>query len=269
MKRKLFQIFIFFFLCIIVIISIIFFFVLPTPADFTQLESKRLPILIAHSGGVVDGLTYTNSAEAVSQSLQNGYDFIELDLIETSDQKIGAAHYIEYFNKITRFENNNNSLTSKEFKSRKIHGTMHPLLTEDINKIFTGSKAYLVTDKIDNFKLINKEFTFNKDQILVETFSYQDYVRALNEGIKYPMLSIGPYRNLRKYWPLILTKKIKIITISVLMLKLYKEDIQYLHDKGIIIFVWTSNDKDFILNYGGVTVSGFYTDSITYNDLYK
>lgn len=69
------------------------------------------------------------------------------------------------------------------------------------------------------------------------------------------------------YWPLFLTKKVKIITIPTYLISNCPDKLAQLIQKGIIIFAFTSNDKEFIKRHSGKTVTEFYTDSITYNNL--
>ena len=53
--------------------------------------------LIAHAGGGIDDQIYTNSKEALLQSIKKGFILIELDLIETKDKKLVAANSWESF----------------------------------------------------------------------------------------------------------------------------------------------------------------------------
>ncbi len=48
--------------------------------------------LIAHAGGGINGLKYTNSLEAMEQSIEHGFKMIELDLLISSDRRIVAVH---------------------------------------------------------------------------------------------------------------------------------------------------------------------------------
>lgn len=48
--------------------------------------------LIAHAGGGIDGVKYTNSKEALLQSIDTGYRLIEIDLLVSSDGEILGAH---------------------------------------------------------------------------------------------------------------------------------------------------------------------------------
>lgn len=66
------------------------------------LDLKPAPILnigenryIAHAGGAIDGIRYTNSSEAFIQAIDDGYRFIEFDLRLSLDGHYFGAHYIE------------------------------------------------------------------------------------------------------------------------------------------------------------------------------
>jgi hypothetical protein len=158
-------------------------------------------------------------------------------------------------------------LTSENVKSRKIYDSLHPILSDDINNIFQNTNLYLVTDKIEDHDLLIDEVDIGKENLLVEVFSYKSYVQSLQKGIRYPMLCIWNRPKLIFYLPLLLTNKIKMITIPADMINSCQQQLEYLYKKGVNIFAFTSNDKEFILKHGRKTVSGFYTDSITYQNL--
>lgn len=60
---------------------------------------------IAHAGGAIidkgEVFTYTNSKEALLQSIKEGFKFIELDLVLDLQGEIFAAHDYKHFYKIT------------------------------------------------------------------------------------------------------------------------------------------------------------------------
>lgn len=252
---------------ICLVVSILYFFIYPTPKTF-PIEDKTKPILIAHAGGVYEGKIYTNSIEAVEHSLNEGYDFIEIDLQILIDNKLGGIHDMAQFNKSIGLGDILDPISSKDFKKHKIYNTLSPLLSDDIVSIFSKNKVYLVTDKIENPELLEKEIPLDKKRMLVETFSYKTYLNHVKYGYDYPMLCIGGKEELEHYWPLFIMGKIKIITFPAEKILDSKEKLEQLIKKDIAIFAFSSNDKNFILKYGGYTVSGFYTDSITYHNLY-
>ena len=53
---------------------------------------------IAHAGGSIDGIQYTNSSEAFIKAIDDGYRFIGFDLRLSLDGHYFGAHYIDDFN---------------------------------------------------------------------------------------------------------------------------------------------------------------------------
>lgn len=157
---------------------------------------------IAHAGVAIvadeskgDIFTYTNSKEALIQSIDEGFNLIELDLALDKDGDIFAAHDYKHFYKITNAPNTNNSLAdylnesafappSKDYiKNAKIYGRFTPLDKDAINAIFTANPSvYLVTDKLQDFSAIENQLNFGKDRIIIEIFALRDYFRARKMG---------------------------------------------------------------------------------------
>jgi len=254
------------FVILCITVGIFHFFVYPSPDKF-PLQDKSKPILIAHAGGAYEGKTYTNSIEALSNSMQNGYNFIEIDLLLLSDDKLGGVHELDQFNEITGFNKDYTPVSSKDLKERRIYGNLHALQAEDIVDKFKNSDAYLVTDKTDDPRLIERDIPLDKKKMLVEAFSYKAYLNLLKNGYHYPMLCIGDKHSLDHYQPLFITGKVKMITIPVELIAQAQNELESLINKGVAIFAFTSNDIEFMKKYGGTAVTGFYTDSITYKDL--
>lgn len=65
------------------------------PAPILNIDEDRY---IAHGGGAIDGIRYTNSSEAFIQAIDDGYRFIEFDLRLSLDGHYFGAHYIDDFN---------------------------------------------------------------------------------------------------------------------------------------------------------------------------
>lgn len=145
--------------------------------------------LIAHGGGVGQ-YVYTNSIEAVENSIQQGFHFIEIDLLQTSDDRLVGGHDWVTFKKLTKYGDLSNSpLALDEVKDLKIREKLQPITGEDISELMAKYPDWiLVTDKIDNFELILKDIPY-PERIVVEVFSVKDYVKALQSGIKFPLFS--------------------------------------------------------------------------------
>jgi glycerophosphoryl diester phosphodiesterase len=229
----------------------------------------REPILIAH-GGYIDGKAYTNSVEALLESVKRGYRFIEIDLLKTSDGILFGAHDWESFNRITGGEVGA-ALTSFEIRDRKIYEKYSVLFPETINKVFTENPSLiLVTDKIEDFDAILNQIHFPnmQERLLVEVFSYQKYKEALKKGIKYPMLNRAGLDSLKSRLPYIKNGRIAIITVGFSEADRDKAELlETIVNSGAQVFAYTSNDLFFIKTHIGERVSGFYTDTIEPADL--
>ena len=217
---------------------------------------------IAHAGGGINNLKYTNSLEAINNSIKLGYKLIEIDLIETSDLKLVGAHDWDHFRSISKCCKDNEIPKLDDFRNYKIYDKFTTVDYKKINEIFLNNKdLILVTDKTNNFDLINTSFTFDKNRLIVEVFGKENYFKAIKNSIKNPMYStnINELDFIKKY-------NIKLIAVHskdfTLNKKIYKE----LSDNGTIIFVYSTNDINFFKENNN-SVSSFYSDFINIKNM--
>lgn len=139
---------------------------------------------IAHAGGAIGGYTYTNSRESLDSAQAKGYRYIEIDLSFTTDSILIAAHSWEKFNSMTGFSHLGcEAPSTEEFMSRRIHNNYTPMTADDIHQFFMQNKElYLVTDKISDPEVLAKYFPGLKERMVVEAFSYEDYIQLRKEG---------------------------------------------------------------------------------------
>lgn len=230
---------------------------------------------IAHAGGAIvaneskgEIFAYTNSKEALIQSIKEGFRLIELDLALDKDGDIFAAYDYKHFYKITNAPNINNSLAdylnesafappSKDYiKNAKIYGRFTPLDKDAINAIFTANPSvYLVTDKLQDFSAIENQLNFGKDRIIIEIFALSDYFRARKMGFKHAMFSTSDIA-------FALRHKIPFIAIHTSAIQSEKDTKlarEYVENGGCI-FAYSSNESDFINAHKGKSASAFYVD---------
>jgi len=233
----------------------------PRPAFFRNAEANR-DILIAHAGGGLDGLHYTNSRQALEAAIAAGFKFIELDLLLTCDGHLAAVHDWAHFRKISGGPESEACLDLADFKSRTIHGRLGVLGAGEINEIFSRHPGlYLVTDKIRDFEALTGQLNLPAERLLVEVFSYKDYVKALRKGL-YPMLSIGSAKRFRQYRGRFFFDRIAMIAIPQTLIPELEKELADLRDKGVVIFAFTANDSDYVKKYINRSVTGFYTDDL-------
>ena len=210
-------------------------FWLARPLEESTLNDNVLSsrYLIAHAGGSIDGYTYTNSKEAFTNALNNGFRYIELDLFKTSDGNIVCSH---------------DSSTFKLKPAMALHEAIH---------IWKERPFEFVVDKISDPQILNQYFKTNRAHVYVETFNIGEY-RQLKQTGYVPMLSVGGVRGLLKYMvtSLYCGKVDWIVTYyqtPEYMLRIYKR-------LGAHIAVYTVNDISYLNNHIGKDVDMVYTD---------
>lgn len=218
---------------------------------------------IAHGGGVKQ-FVYTNSKEALEDSIRKKFYFVELDMVETLDHHILAAHDWEYFRKKTGSQDGKKAMSLAEARSLKINGSFTPLSGNEIAEYMSNyPDLFLVTDKIKNYELLLKEIPF-PNRMIVEVFSIKDYVRALRAGVKYPALCVGKSRERIMQ---AMRHNIKLVTMEADK-RLFSEnlgDIKRFHDNGGVILLFYVNFSDadtydFLNVHLGKTFTKIYTN---------
>jgi hypothetical protein len=202
---------------------------------------------IAHAGGGIDGMTYTNSLEAVNQSLLKGFKVIELDLIKSSDGVLIAAHDWSNFKHIIGYKNfTDEPMHSVEIKRSKIYHKYTPITEVDIKRIlFANPDVLLFTDKTNDFGLI-KKLGFSS-RVYVEIFGIFDYFKAVSNGIDNPVLNVDVGQMGYAFDILtILLVKPKLVVLSEATVNRNPYYMNWLYHRGLKIFIYTSDDPSFI-----------------------
>lgn len=226
---------------IILLLGIVLFavlFWLTRPLEKSTLNDNVLShrFLIAHAGGAIDGLTYTNSKEALTNALDNGFHYIELDLSVTP-QGVVCSH---------------DSVKCGEKSLMTLNEAIH---------IWKERPFKFVVDKISDSQILNQYFETNRAHVYVETFNISEY-RQLKHNGYVPMLSVGDgARGLLKYMvtSIYCGKVDWIVTYyqaSEYMLRIYKR-------LGAKVIVYTVNDMSYLKKHIGKDVDMVYTDYLT------
>jgi hypothetical protein len=245
---------------------------------------------IAHAGGALDGLIYTNSVEALDLSYSKGCRLFELDLILTSDDKIVAAHDWNYYKTIAGYLGiiDNTPLTEQEFLSYKIYEKYTPLNMEGINNWFRAHPtATLITDKLNEPERINNEFKF-LDRVIMELFTWEAVDKAIELEIK-PMVSdnlvfgssekaiaLGIIPRNAEVFPfgeknienMLEDKKIEYICIDRNRIKWNEDLFRRLKNKGIKNYVYNLQPiggqpaEEYVWNYEMNFCYGMYADNL-------
>lgn len=219
---------------------------------------------IAHAGGEINEVRYSNTKEALDYSYQKGFRLFELDIIQTSDGKWVAAHD---WNMWSRFTDYQGTLppTLAEFKKRTIYGDYHTMDLTEINKWFEQHEdAVLVTDKVNDPIAFSKAF-IDKNRLIMELFSQLAVEEALQNGIKV-MMSQEPLMKLKGDKTDYLTiNNIEYVAVSRRIISSKEELLLNLKEKGIKVYVYNVNfdpgkDEKYVYDNELGLVYGMYAD---------
>lgn len=241
---------------------------------FSEIIVPEEMVLIAHAGGGIDGINYTNSLESFIENYDKGFRVFEFDFLLTSDNKIVARH--DWLETMEQTDSSNNlPLSYNEFISNKIYGSYTPL---DFKSVIELMKIYGDIDVI-----IDSKTTSSKDSIvfyekittelvgvdksiikrLMPQIFYQEDIKVINrKGFGDVIYVVGREKisnnNLKVFCNL---HNIKILSISkgIINIKLVQD---FLHE-GIMIFSYTVNDDSEFASYKKIGVKGVFTDFIS------
>lgn len=208
-------------------------------------EKSLTDVFVAHAGGAIEGFIYTNCLEALNLSYSKGCRMFELDILETAEGNLVAAHTWAYFKTITNYPGpiDGIPMTEEEFLSSKIREKFTPMNMADVIEWLAKHKdAVLMTDKINEPAML-KGFPF-KDRLVMELFTWEAVEEAIKEGIK-PMPSDNlifqldndsiPVPGIEKK---LSDLNIKYISISRRFIENNKEFLKRLKKKGIKTYVY-------------------------------
>ena len=228
---------------------------------------------IAHAGGAINGVPMTNSREALFSARDNGFKFIELDLLFTADSMLVACHSWEEYNAVVGADEKGNSApTLEEFLAHQLPEGFTPLTATEINDFFMAHDSlFLVTDKVSDAKVLNRFFPQLKKRMVVEAFNYKDYTELSEQGYAHVAYScmaddidVAPIKHLVFHW-LFPGKKIECVALHTSAFDYgYLKFLQAVANFKIALF--TVNKLEEVPQKYINDISFIYTDFLLPND---
>lgn len=232
--------------------------------------------LIYHAGGGIEGLDYTNSKEALQNTLDEGHRIVEIDFLYTADQKLVCAHFWK-----SLYEDGETIPTLKEFKEHKIFGKYSSMTAEElIAYMETYEDLYIIIDtKEENYGSVIADLVelsaFNT------TITDRFVIQLYDENSKAEFLKLYPFKRENflfttyKYGTELTNRIMKIcyeedIAVIAITYGLWdQETIEKFREKGFIIYEYTvnrPNQANVSLEKG---INSFYTDYLVEADLQR
>ncbi|MEP3209940.1 MAG: interleukin-like EMT inducer domain-containing protein [Maribacter sp.] len=228
---------------------------------------------IAHAGGEVNGIKSTNTKEALDQNYKKGFRLFELDIIETSDGQLVAAHDWKMWSRFTDYKGELPP-SHEEFMKHKIYGDYTTLDFKGINAWFAAHPdATLVTDKVNDPIAFADNFV-DKDRLIMELFSQMAIEEAARNGIQ-PMISQTPLLKIKGDKINYLTvNNVKYVALSRRILANETKLMLQLKENGIKVYVYNVNfdpgkDEKYVQENEIGLVYGMYADKWVFDPAKK
>ena len=232
--------------------------------------------LIYHAGGQIQGNSYTNSREAVENTLAEnpGKCVIEMDFLRTSDGVLVCTHTWEDV-----VVNWTGPMTAEEFLSQKIQGKYTPMTAENLLHIMKENpQMYLVTDTKEDEALStiigDLVALCGRDPDVLSRMIIQLYTGREKSDIQqiYPFADEQFLFTIYKWgkWCLQVAQICNEENVAVITLptgQMSEEDAARMKELGFTVYEHTINRADeaaLALERG---ISGIYTDNLTPADL--
>ncbi len=219
---------------------------------------------IAHAGGMIDGVKYTDSKEAMDFSYAQGFRLFELDILETSDHEYVAAHDWVHWKKEVRFSGET-PVSRAEFLKHKIRGKYSTLDMDGINSWFSAHPdAILVTDKVNDPEKFASKFV-DKDRLMMELFTLDAVEKAISLGVM-PLVSESAIAEIKKDMvTYLLNNKIGHLALSRRGIENKTTLLKRLRENGIKVYVYHVNfdpgkDEKYVFENEIGLVYGMYAD---------
>ncbi len=242
------------------------------PVETTGEEWFAEAPMIYHAGGEIHGSLYTNSREAVEETLSEGNFFIEIDLRYTSDGHLVCAHdWLDVYPVDC-------DPTLEEFLNTRIQGRFTPMTAADLIQIMRENpRMYLVTDiKGEDITqpIADLVALAEEDPAILERVIIQLYTGREKPAIK----EIYPFRDSQFLFTLYEwgvweyeaaqicnEENIAVLTVSHGLIP--DHDVAMLRDLGFTIYEHTVNRADVARLALARGISGIYTDTLYPEDL--
>ena len=224
---------------------------------------------VAHAGGAIDGLTYTNSGTALDASYARGFRTFEVDFNWTSDGALVLLHdWNDLFEEV--FESPCGRRSLAEFRGLHMVGGFRQMTAADLERwLAAHPDAYLITDvkerNLDALARMANEAPQLVSRIVPQVYAFSEFepVRALG----YKRIILALYRveatdDEVVSW----VAEHDVYAVSMWKPQARGPIVGRLARLGVPVYAHTENRLDMGSSLLADGVAGLYTDSLSPQD---
>ena len=229
--------------------------------------------MIYHAAGGIDGLSYTNSVEAMEKTLSEGKMAVEVDFNYTTDNRLVCVH-----NWSDAFYTLESAPSLKEFKALKIQGKYTPMTAEDVIEymkdypdlhIIIDTKHDSLNDVISTLSSITKNDADIMNRFIVQLYQPGEK-EVIDQNYDFPDKNylFTCYKYSTDYnviFDLCTKENINVVTVS--KGKFSAEALELFRANNIYVYEHTINRPEQAQIRLDAGVYGIYTDFISEDSL--
>jgi len=236
------------------------------PVSTQVKNSFELPPLVAHAGGRVEDLDYTNSLEAINTSYDKGFRYIELDLAWTEDKHLVLLH--DWDITMKQLFGVEGVRAKHDFKQLKMVNDLTQMTLDDLAEwLKTHRDVHIITDipegNVNGLIYIKEKYANIQDQFIPQIYGFDEYDAVKALGYKDIILTLYSEKlyddnaiiNFIRDHPVAAVTIPRWKAIAILPFKLNR--------LGIPVYAHTIDDKAVMNSLQSNWVYGIYTDNIT------
>lgn len=219
---------------------------------------------VAHAGGEVSGVPFSNSLEAFNNSYKKGFRFFEADFNWTSDNKLVLIH--DWDSACSGlFHVPSKRYTLGEYKKFKMLKNLTQMNFDQLAQwMRQHPDAYIVTDVKENnlpaLQTISQTQPQLMSHIIPQIYRLYEYTPTRRLGFNNVILTL--YQ--RDYNDKIVLDFVKRFPVAAITMPINRAERLplALKNQGVFTYVHTVNDRETEKSLNSKGVSGFYTDSL-------
>ncbi len=231
--------------------------------------------LIAHAGGGIEDLIYSNSLEALNLAVKNGFRYIEIDFLNTRNGDLVLLHdwkdgYMSLFSSAPGAGKNapprrrKPTKTAAEFKSLVMTRGLTQMDIKDLIQWMSDNPTiHIVTDiKADNLKNLRKIRDLSGDvrpRFIPQIHELKNHQKV--KALGFEKIILTTYRNKLPAETLgEFCRDNPLFALTMPHARIENDTFERLGDINTPVFVHTINSPEQAAEFIGKGVSGVYTD---------
>ena len=225
---------------------------------------------VAHAGGGIGGLTYTNSIEAMNLNYSKGFRYFEIDFSSTTDSNIVCVHDWARFRELGKKDDLDEPLSLAEFNGTNESAYQYKRCTLETlaNWFKEHEDAFLVTDvKGDNLGVLSKimdRIPNSQSVVIPQVYTPDEYDSVLTSGVEKVIWTLYKYKINEAQVLSNLARMNRVIAITMPAAWAESSFPRKILGKGFAVYVHTVNDAaEYERLAQQFCVSEIYTDFLT------